>query len=72
MDTAAIYQVGPLIDLSCFIVFSERLQVTRNSFEGTIPTEIGQLDNLVLLGAGLNALTGPLPSEMGQMERLRK
>jgi hypothetical protein len=46
--------------------------VTRNLFEGSIPTEIGQLDNLVLLGVGVNVLTGPLPSEMGQLQRLRK
>jgi hypothetical protein len=72
MDTAAVYQIGDLIDLSFLIVFSERLQVTQNLFEGSIPTEIGKLDNLVLLGVGLNALTGPLPSEMGQLKRLRK
>jgi hypothetical protein len=72
MDTAALYPDGRLIDLSCFIIFSERLQVTQNLFEGTIPTETGQLDNLVLLGVGVNALAGPLPSEMGQLERLRK
>eukprot|EP00980_Cylindrotheca_fusiformis_P028581 scaffold22613_cov126-Cylindrotheca_fusiformis.AAC.1 len=50
----------------------QRIQLTRNSFEGTIPTELGQLhEDLVFLGLGRNNLIGALPTEMGHLTRLR-
>lgn len=39
---------------------------------GTIPTELGIMSNIELLGLGRNDLTGSIPEEMGNMESLSK
>ena len=39
---------------------------------GSIPREIGRLDNLMFLKVDQNRLTGPLPSEIGRLVRLER
>lgn len=37
----------------------------NNSFHGTIPREIGDLEDLEVLDLGYNNFTGPFPSDLG-------
>jgi Leucine-rich repeat (LRR) protein len=46
-----------------------RLDVSYNSFNSTIPTEIGLLTNLYHVDAMGNQLRGSLPDEMLNMNR---
>ena len=46
--------------------------VAYNSLVGTIPSELGQLDELEVLALSLNNLSGPLPSEIGELIKLTK
>ena len=47
------------------------LSLGRNSFKGSIPTEIGNLHNLQALHLGYNMmLTGRIPSEIGLLEMI--
>jgi hypothetical protein len=39
---------------------------------GSIPKEIGILNNLTELNLGTNQLTGPIPSEIGDMIKIIK
>ncbi|KAJ8759168.1 hypothetical protein K2173_004175 [Erythroxylum novogranatense] len=53
--------------------FSTELRIIgfgRNQIRGTIPTEIGNLVNLVALGLETNQLTGNIPSSIGKLQNL--
>jgi len=43
-----------------------------NEVTGTIPTEIGALDELKELYLGENELTGTIPSELGLLDEVKK
>jgi len=45
----------------------EYLIVINNDMTGTIPPQLGQLQNLTFLGLGYNDLTGTIPSTLGQL-----
>lgn len=45
------------------------LQLGRNRFSGTIPSEIGELESLFIIDAMSNQLRGTLPIEMLQLNR---
>ena len=44
--------------------------LSDNGFMGTIPTEIGQLNDLVTLDVSGNTLTGSLPTEFSEISTL--
>ena len=44
-----------------------RLDLTRNGLTGTIPPELGELDQLGTLWLLRNDLTGPIPAELGNL-----
>ena len=46
------------------------LSLEGNNLEGRIPSDIGQLRNLVHLNLGYNLLTGAIPPEIGQLQNL--
>lgn len=50
----------------------EKLFLTDNSLEGTLPTEFGRLTELRRLRLHNNKLEGTLPTELGNMRKLRK
>ncbi|XP_022938561.1 probable LRR receptor-like serine/threonine-protein kinase At3g47570 isoform X1 [Cucurbita moschata] len=53
--------------------FSTKLRIIgfgRNHIRGTIPTEIGNLVQLVALGLETNQLTGSIPSSLGKLKKL--
>ena len=57
----------------CFVpLVTERLQLTMNDLTGTIPSTIGLLTDLVVLGLGRNQLRGALPIVLGNLESLGK
>ena len=39
---------------------------------GTIPSELGQLDELEVISLSLNKLSGTIPSEIGNLVKLEK
>jgi hypothetical protein len=44
----------------------------KSNFSGTIPKELGDLDNLELLDLRENNLTGNIPSEIGRLLLLKQ
>jgi hypothetical protein len=50
----------------------KRLQLSRNSLEGTLngPDLLGPLEKLEIIGLGGNKLGGPLPEELGSMSNM--
>ena len=42
-----------------------------NHFNGTIPTQFGNLDQVYFLGVGKNELAGTIPSEIGRLQLLK-
>ena len=48
------------------------MQLQSNKFEGTLPTELGELFRLEYLHLEENALEGSLPTELGQLVHLKK
>ncbi|GJN26456.1 hypothetical protein PR202_gb14387 [Eleusine coracana subsp. coracana] len=48
-----------------------KLTLGTNALTGSVPKELGNLTNLVLLGFGSNNLNGSLPSELGDLVKLK-
>lgn len=46
--------------------------IDNNQLAGTIPTEFGNLQNIVLLDLDKNRLSGTIPTEFGRMTSARK
>lgn len=46
-------------------------ELFNNSISGTIPRELGKLENLVSLDLYYNRLRGPIPSTLGNLHKLR-
>lgn len=44
----------------------------KNGFTGSIPTELGEMNNLEYASAQQNSFTGSIPNEMSSLGRLRK
>lgn len=49
----------------------ERLTLSSNNLAGTLPSEIGNLSNLLYLGLSRNQLGGQIPPELGLLTRLQ-
>ncbi|KAK3141509.1 hypothetical protein QOZ80_4BG0334840 [Eleusine coracana subsp. coracana] len=49
-----------------------KLTLGTNALTGSVPKELGNLTNLVLLGFGSNNLNGSLPSELGDLVKLKQ
>ncbi|CAL0317591.1 unnamed protein product [Lupinus luteus] len=47
------------------------LDISNNSFNGSIPNQIGNLTNLAILNFTLNQLSGYIPKEIGELRKLR-
>jgi hypothetical protein len=45
----------------------ERLYISFNRIDGTLPTKIGELSSLREFYAYMNNMTGKLPSELGNL-----
>lgn len=43
-----------------------------NNLIGTIPKELGMLNNLKVLDLGMNRLSGPIPPEIGNLAHVVK
>jgi Leucine-rich repeat (LRR) protein len=48
----------------------KNLVLAGNQFEGTVPSQYGDTQSLVVLDLGFNQLTGTLPSELGNLKAL--
>ncbi|MCY4645665.1 MAG: Ig-like domain-containing protein [Gammaproteobacteria bacterium] len=48
----------------------DTLNLSWNQLSGSLPSELGQLDNLRFLRVDSNQLSGSLPSELGQLDNL--
>jgi somatic embryogenesis receptor kinase 1 len=46
-------------------------ELYSNNISGTIPSELGNLTNLVSLDLYLNNFTGPIPGSLGNLLKLR-
>ena len=49
----------------------EYLQLRDNNLVGTIPPELGGLEELFILSVSSNRLSGPIPAELSKFKRLR-
>merc|ERR1712125_98183 len=49
----------------------EYFDIWDNDFTGTIPTELGAMDDLEELYLGINELRGTIPSELGSLDDLK-
>ena len=49
-----------------------RLDLERNNLVGTIPSELGDLDELTNLGLSFNVLSGPIPATLGKLDKVRE
>ena len=61
--SVSVNEIGELRHLTHIIM-------TRNAYEGTIPTEIGKLTNLRVLNLRDNFFTGTIPTQIGQLHNL--
>ena len=50
--------------------FAVRLDLDSNVIEGTIPSELARLVNLVIFSLGQNHLAGTIPSELGNFGKV--
>ncbi|MXW67353.1 MAG: hypothetical protein F4Z72_10185 [Gemmatimonadales bacterium] len=50
---------------------SENARRTSHGLTGSIPPELGRLDNLLSLSLARNELTGPIPPELGDLSHLQ-
>ena len=46
------------------------LDFTRCDLTGSLPTELGALESMAILGLGRNDFTGSIPSELGRLSNL--
>uniref|UniRef100_J3N936 Receptor kinase-like protein Xa21 n=1 Tax=Oryza brachyantha TaxID=4533 RepID=J3N936_ORYBR len=53
------------------VSLSEGLDISNNKLEGSIPQQIGNLKNLVLLDARSNKISGEIPSTLGDCQFLQ-
>ena len=49
-----------------------RIHLPQNGLEGTIPAELGSLENLEWLSLSINLLHGPIPVELGNLVNLER
>ncbi|KAJ4971206.1 hypothetical protein NE237_004305 [Protea cynaroides] len=49
----------------------EILDLSRNSFHGSVPPDLNNLKNLVLLNLSSNSLSGAIPPSFGELEQLK-
>ncbi len=69
-DTATVMTDWEGVILGTFGV--ERLYLHFRGLDGSIPPELGALDNLDVLSLGRNELTGEIPPELGSMRSLER
>jgi Leucine-rich repeat (LRR) protein len=43
-----------------------------NQFTGSIPSEIGNISNLLYFSMGNNQISGEIPAEFGKLSRLKE
>ena len=69
-DTATVMTEWQGVVLGRFGV--ERLYLHNRGLDGSLPPELGALDDLEVLSLGRNELTGGIPSELGAMRDLER
>ena len=64
------YAIGFSSTNDLFFFFPDR-ELYSNNISGPIPTDLGNLTNLVSLDLYLNSFTGPIPDTLGKLSKLR-
>ncbi|MEM7800632.1 MAG: hypothetical protein AAF633_15670, partial [Chloroflexota bacterium] len=59
-------------DVFCESGHVTRLHLSFASLSGSIPSEIGNLPNLIMLDLEANTLSGPIPAEIGNLSQLEQ
>ena len=57
--------------INTFLLASIDRELYSNNIGGSIPSELGNLTNLVSLDLYLNSFTGPIPESLGKLSKLR-
>ncbi|XP_023756881.2 receptor-like protein EIX1 [Lactuca sativa] len=64
--------VGEISHSLLNLTYLNHLDLSRNSFHGTIPTFIGSLRELIFLDLSYNSLYGTIPPEFGNLTNLQR
>ncbi|CAI9289802.1 unnamed protein product [Lactuca saligna] len=64
--------VGEISQSLLNLTYLNHLDLSRNSFHGTIPTFIGSLRELIFLDLSYNSLYGTIPPEFGNLTNLQR
>ncbi|KAG6643054.1 MDIS1-interacting receptor like kinase 2-like [Carya illinoinensis] len=62
--------IGPIPSTIGHLTNLKYLDLRRNKISGSIPPEIGMLNNLTSLSLGSNMLVGPIPTTLGHLTNL--
>jgi len=57
--------------INTFLLSSIDRELYSNNISGPIPSELGNLTNLVSLDLYLNSFSGPIPESLGKLSKLR-
>ncbi|GJS65879.1 receptor-like protein 12 [Tanacetum coccineum] len=69
-DSATVVIKGASREVVKILNIFTSIDLSNNSFQGSIPVTIGDLKLLKLLNLSHNALTGPIPQSIGKLESL--
>ncbi|GJV19465.1 receptor-like protein 7 [Tanacetum coccineum] len=69
-DSATVVFKGTIRDVEKILNIFTSIDLSNNTFQGSIPVAVGDLKLLELLNISHNALTGPIPTSIGKLDNL--
>nr|GFC51580.1 receptor-like protein 12 [Tanacetum cinerariifolium] len=69
-DSATVVFKGTIRDVEKILNIFTSIDLSNNTFQGSIPVTVGDLKLLELLNISHNALMGPIPTSIGKLDNL--